>query len=223
MADVGIRSLVDQAIARRSESVGVSAERVLLELERLALFDIRKIFNSDGTLKRVIDLDDDTAAAIMSVEMVEIGTDGQLAISKKFKAADKKGALELMMRHKGMLTDKIELTMPTVRVTEPREVDQRSGRRLELQRDARTREDVAIAGAVFGVGATRGPRRHPHRPRRRRLPDLQEPPGSEGRDGQQQRCREHGAYADDLSASARDPHPQTATARRRHTMPTTGG
>lgn len=116
LADVGIRSLVDQAIARRSESVGVSAERVLLELERLALFDIRKIFNSDGTLKRVVDLDDDTAAAIMSVEMVEIGTDGQLAISKKFKAADKKGALELMMRHKGMLTDKIELTMPTVRV-----------------------------------------------------------------------------------------------------------
>lgn len=116
LADVGIRSLVDQAIARRSESVGVTAERVLLELERLALFDIRKIFNSDGTLKRVIDLDDDTAAAIMSVEMVEIGTDGQLAISKKFKAADKKGALELMMRHKGMLTDKLELTMPTVRI-----------------------------------------------------------------------------------------------------------
>lgn len=116
LADVGVRSLVDKAIARRSESVGVTAERVLLELERLALFDIRKIFNSDGTLKRVIDLDDDTAAAIMSVEMVEIGTDGQLAISKKFKAADKKGALELMMRHKGMLNDKLELTMPTVRV-----------------------------------------------------------------------------------------------------------
>lgn len=116
LADVGIRSLVDQAIARRSETVGVTAERVLLELERLALFDIRKIFNSDGTLKRVVDLDDDTAAAIMSVEMVEIGTDGRLAISKKFKAADKKGALELMMRHKGMLTDKLELTLPTVRV-----------------------------------------------------------------------------------------------------------
>lgn len=116
LADVGIRSLVDQAIARRSESVKVTAERVLLELERLALFDIRKIFNADGSLKRVVDLDDDTAAAIMSVEMVEIGTDGQLAIGKKFKAADKKGALELMMRHKGMLNDKLELTMPTVRV-----------------------------------------------------------------------------------------------------------
>lgn len=116
LADVGIRSLVDQALSKRSEKVELSQERVLLELKRLAFFDIRKIFNADGTLKRVVDLDDDTAAAIMSVEMVEIGTDGQLAISKKFKASDKKGALELTMRHMGLLNDKIELTMPTVRV-----------------------------------------------------------------------------------------------------------
>jgi phage terminase small subunit len=116
MADVGIRSLVEKAQAQRSQKVELTQERVLLELRRLALFDIRKIFNADGTLKRVVDLDDDTAAAIMSVEMVEIGTDGQLAISKKFKASDKKGALELTMRHMGMLNDKLELTMPTVRI-----------------------------------------------------------------------------------------------------------
>jgi len=116
MADVGIRSLIDEALAKRAEKVELTQERVLLELKRLALFDIRKIFNADGTLKRVVDLDDDTAAAIMSVEMVEIGTDGQLSISKKFKASDKKGALELSMRHMGMLNDRLELTMPTVRV-----------------------------------------------------------------------------------------------------------
>lgn len=116
LANVSVRFAIDEAMARRSENVEISQERVLLELKRLAFFDIRKIFNGDGTLKRVVDLDDDTAAAIMSVEMVEIGTDGQLAISKKFKATDKKGALELVMRHKGMLNDKIELSMPTVRV-----------------------------------------------------------------------------------------------------------
>jgi phage terminase small subunit len=116
LADVSVRFAVDAALAKRSEKVELTQERVLLELKRLALFDIRKIFNADGTLKRVVDLDDDTAAAIMSVEMVEIGTDGQLAISKKFKASDKKGALELSMRHMGMLNDKLELTMPTVRV-----------------------------------------------------------------------------------------------------------
>ena len=116
LADVGIRSLVDQALSKRSEKVEITQERVLLELKRLAFFDIRKIFNADGTLKKVVELDDDTAAAIMSVEMVEIGTDGQLAISKKFKASDKKGALELTMRHMGMLNDKLELHTPTVRI-----------------------------------------------------------------------------------------------------------
>lgn len=116
LADVSVRSAIDEALARRTEKVELTQERVLLELKRLALFDIRKIFNADGTLKRVVDLDDDTAAAIMSIEMVEIGTDGQLAISKKFKASDKKGALELTMRHMGMLNDKLELTMPTVRI-----------------------------------------------------------------------------------------------------------
>lgn len=116
LANVSVRSAIEQAQTQRTEKVELTQERVLLELKRLALFDIRKIFNADGTLKRVVDLDDDTAAAIMSVEMVEIGTDGQLAISKKFKASDKKGALELTMRHMGMLNDKLELTMPTVRI-----------------------------------------------------------------------------------------------------------
>ena len=116
LANVSVRSAIEQAQEQRTEKVELTQDRVLLELKRLALFDIRKIFNADGTLKRVVDLDDDTAAAIMSVEMVEIGTDGQLAISKKFKASDKKGALELTMRHMGMLNDKLELTMPTVRI-----------------------------------------------------------------------------------------------------------
>lgn len=113
LSNIKVKAVLQEAIKAREQRVEMTADRVLLELRRLAFFDIRKIFKDDGTLKRVIDLDDDTAAAIMSVEMVEIGTDGQLSISKKFKASDKKGALELAMRHMGMLNDKLQLTMPT--------------------------------------------------------------------------------------------------------------
>lgn len=116
LAQVSIRSQVDKAIEERAKVSKLSAERILLELERLALFDIRKIFNADGSLKRVVDLDDDTAAAIMSVEMVEVGEEGQLVMSKKYKASDKKGALELAMRHRGMLNDKLELSTPLVTI-----------------------------------------------------------------------------------------------------------
>jgi len=110
LTNVSVRSEIDEALAARAKRTEIDADRVLLELRRLAFFDIRRIFNADGSLKRITDLDDDTAAAIMSVEMVEIGTDGQLAISKKYKASDKKGALELAMRHLGMLKDKLDLT-----------------------------------------------------------------------------------------------------------------
>jgi phage terminase small subunit len=113
LSNIKVKAVLQEAIKAREQRVEMTADRVLLELRRLAFFDIRKIFKDDGTLKRVIDLDDDTAAAIMSVEMVEIGADGQLSISKKFKASDKKGALELAMRHMGMLNDKLQLTMPT--------------------------------------------------------------------------------------------------------------
>lgn len=112
LANVSVRKLIEELQDKRAAKVELTQERVLLELKRLAFFDIRKIFNADGTLKRVTDLDDDTAAAIMSVEMVEIGQEGQLMLSKKYKASDKKGSIELAMRHLGMLNDKMELTIP---------------------------------------------------------------------------------------------------------------
>lgn len=93
-----VRELRD-AVADRSL---ISKERVLKEVSRIAFFDIRKIFNEDGTLKRVIDLDDDTAAAIGSIEAIQIGDDGQLVITKKIKAGDKNPALEKLMKHLGL-------------------------------------------------------------------------------------------------------------------------
>lgn len=93
-----VRALRD-AVAERSL---ISKERVLKEVSRIAFFDIRKIFNEDGTLKRVVDLDDDTASAIGSIEAIQIGDDGTLVLSKKFKMSDKNAALEKLMKHLGL-------------------------------------------------------------------------------------------------------------------------
>jgi predicted RND superfamily exporter protein len=51
---------VQQAKAERSEKTGITAERALKEIYRLATFDPRKLFNEDGTIKPIHDLDDDT-------------------------------------------------------------------------------------------------------------------------------------------------------------------
>ncbi len=86
----------------------------------MAFADLRKAYNEDGTLKLPHELDDDTAAALAGLETTStnIGDveDPATLATKKLKTWDKKGALELCMRHLGMFNDKIELTMPTVRV-----------------------------------------------------------------------------------------------------------
>lgn len=85
---------------------GVTPAMVLRELAGIAFFDIRKLFNDDGSLKRVQDLDGATAAAIASIEVVEIGPGGQLELGKKFKSPEKLKALDLLGTHLGMFARK---------------------------------------------------------------------------------------------------------------------
>lgn len=108
MANRNISSRVAELRKIVAERSVVSQESVIKELQRIAFFDIRKLFNEDGTLKRVTELDDDTAAAIASIEVVDIGADGQLVLSKKFKTSEKLKALDLIGTHLGMFVHKVE-------------------------------------------------------------------------------------------------------------------
>lgn len=89
-----------------SEKVEVSQDMVVREYKRLAFFDIRKLYNSDGTLKRVIDLDDDTAAALIGMDVIELA-DGTINV-KKLKMANKNSSLDSLGKHLGMFKEKVE-------------------------------------------------------------------------------------------------------------------
>ena len=91
----------------REQRTAVAADRVLLEAARLALFDPRKLFNSDGSPKGITELDDDTAAAVAGIEVVEqfegSGKDRVfVGYLKKYRIADKNQALEKLFRHHGL-------------------------------------------------------------------------------------------------------------------------
>ncbi len=113
LAYVGVRSLVDQRIQDRAKRTEITQDRVLQELARLAFSDLRKAYNEDGTLKKPHELDDDTAAAMAGLEttasMIGDTEDPVTLATRKVKTWDKKGALELCMRHLGMLNDKIKV------------------------------------------------------------------------------------------------------------------
>lgn len=117
LTEVDIQAAIAEAQKARSQRLEITADRVLLELARLAFFDPRKLLNADGTPKALHELDDDTAAAIAGLDVLEefdgSGEDRvQIGVVKKYKIADKNTALTNAMRHLGMLRDKTELTGP---------------------------------------------------------------------------------------------------------------
>lgn len=90
----------------------ITQERWLREWARIGFSDLRAIFDADGRLKPLADLDDDVAAAIASVEVTEKlvpGGEGEIERLRKVKVWDKPSALTQIGRHFGWFTDKLEL------------------------------------------------------------------------------------------------------------------
>lgn len=64
-------------------------------------------------MKNPADLDDDSAAVLVGLDVVEMAQAGEgtpMAVTKKAKIADKVAAITLAMRHLGALQDKVDLT-----------------------------------------------------------------------------------------------------------------
>ena len=73
----------------------VTTERLVHSMACIAFSDIRKLFDADGKLKLLIDLDDDTAAAIASFKVVKGG-------SVEVKLWDKGAAQEKLAKFLGL-------------------------------------------------------------------------------------------------------------------------
>jgi phage terminase small subunit len=112
-----IQEAISDARARLTEAAQVTQERIVREYAKLAFLDIRKAFDSEGRLKPIGEMDDDTSAAIAGLEVEEL-YEGRgearehIGRIHKVKLADKKGSLDSLARHLGMFTDKTELTGP---------------------------------------------------------------------------------------------------------------
>jgi phage terminase small subunit len=78
----------------------VNAENLLREASALAFSDIRKLFNPDGSLKSIHELDDRTAAAISSIEVGQVMSEGSVTGRIcKIKLWDKNSAQERLFKH----------------------------------------------------------------------------------------------------------------------------
>ena len=103
-----IQAIISAKQKELAHKAGITRERIIAEAGRLAFSDIRNIFDKDGNLKAIHELDDATAAAISGVELVVSGNGDDVTMTKKIKLWDKNSALDKLLKHLG-----IEDTNPT--------------------------------------------------------------------------------------------------------------
>lgn len=111
-----VREYLEAACKEYEAVTGINAERTLREIGRIAYLDPRRAFNPDGSVKPVHELDDDTAAAVASVKTLH-GDDGVPLAITDMKFHDKKGALDMAMKHLGLYEKDNQQTKEGVAVT----------------------------------------------------------------------------------------------------------
>jgi phage terminase small subunit len=119
--NVDVRRQIDDLraayVAKAAVDAGITIDRTLREIARVAYFDPRKLFDRNGQPLALVDLDDDTAAAIAGLDVLEefegMGKDRRMVgMVKKWKLADKLGALDKLMKHLGGYKEDNDQTKP---------------------------------------------------------------------------------------------------------------
>jgi phage terminase small subunit len=108
LAKPSIKAEVDKVLAERSKRTGITQDRVLREIAKLAFFkssDVVEFGPSGVKVRHSSDVDEEDLACV--AEISETTTEFGGTIRVKFH--DKKGALELLGRHLGMWNDKINV------------------------------------------------------------------------------------------------------------------
>lgn len=106
-----IAAAVAKGTAKQLDSADLSAARVLEEIRRLALSDVRSLFDADGNIRPLHELTAEQAACIAGVEVIIKNAkagDGVTDTIHKIKVWDKPKSLEMLAKHFALLTERVE-------------------------------------------------------------------------------------------------------------------
>ena len=108
LSNANINHAIAVAMANRSRRLGINADRVIMELAKIALVNISDVANfENGMLQESVSPDD--SAAVMAVKVRQIPTGDGFAIEREIRIHDKIKALEILGKHLGIFTDKITM------------------------------------------------------------------------------------------------------------------
>lgn len=108
LVNVSIQKAISRAMTARSNRTNISQERVVNELAKIAFLNINDIIDQHGNLKENVSRDD--MAGIEWIRSKGIETENGYVRETEFRVTSKLKALELLGRHLGMFTDRVELS-----------------------------------------------------------------------------------------------------------------
>ncbi len=106
-----IRAYIETEMAERSKRTGITADRVLQELGKVAFVNPTDLIDPEnGGLKDTATNED--RAAIAAIRVKQIPTECGMGIEREVRIVDKIKALEMCGRHLGMFKDNPEANVP---------------------------------------------------------------------------------------------------------------
>ena len=113
-----VKAAIDAGLKAKFQRADITAERIILEMFRLATSDLSKAYNDDGSLKHPKEMPEDVRRAISGIDVDYIweGTGRErekIGETKKLKFFDKNKALEMLGKHFRLMTDSIEVVDKT--------------------------------------------------------------------------------------------------------------
>jgi phage terminase small subunit len=104
LTKVDVADEIRKATQARMQRLEITADKVLQELAKLAFFDVRELFNADGSPKRIHELDGNTAAGIAGFECFERQID-LVAFMKRVRSLARLEGMQLFSQQLGIVSD----------------------------------------------------------------------------------------------------------------------
>jgi phage terminase small subunit len=105
LANAKIAEAIAAGQGAREKRTGVTADRVVAELAKMAFVDLAAAYDDNGNLLKPSDMPADVKAALAGVDFAKTG-------DRIARFAAKERALELLGKHLGMFRDKVEHSGP---------------------------------------------------------------------------------------------------------------
>ena len=102
LKDAQVRLILDERQSALANKYELTAEAIIKSIAQELHFDPANLFNEDGSVKSLVEMDADTRMALVSIETLQLGDPESPAIIRKIKWATKHQAREQAMKHLGM-------------------------------------------------------------------------------------------------------------------------